>query len=206
MPQEISSTTSNPSAKGGDRFSKLGLWFVLLTAVHLLALLAVRSPVASISPLSWLTLEKQRSPHSPADPQFPFPGSHPVNPSTPLSGQFSARLLAVEAPPLAERRDAPKNWATVNSRHQTFATETSVCPLASAGPWYFGKPVKLRVTIDDTGSVLGNYTTVVDSSGADKAYQELARCLANNWEFQPASEAGKSLYSNAYITMRIDRF
>ena len=47
---------------------------------------------------------------------------------------------------------------------------------------------------------------VVDLSDANPADRQLARCLANNWEFQPASEAGKPLYGNAYIEMRVDRF
>ena len=199
MPQEVSSTTSNQSGKPG-------FWFILLTGVHLLALLMMRSPVASISPLSWLVLDRGRSPNPSAYPKLPFPPSNPANSSKTTSSQFTAHLLAVDAPPVSEQRDAPENWATVNSRQQIHSTDTSTCPIVSASPWYFGKIVKLRVTIDDRGTVLRNYTTVVDSSGANPAYQELARCLANNWEFQPASEAGKPLYSNAYIKMRIDRF
>jgi TonB family protein len=101
-----------------------------------------------------------------------------------VPAQFQASLK-VSAP--VNNRDIHDQLAQPKTDNQTFFSDASAsaCLLVPEQLRSFGQPVLLSIAIDEQGHVIGG--GVRESSG-NGAYDQLALCLMNTWEFTPAAD------------------
>lgn len=131
-------------------------------------------------------------------------GQVPVS-QDPVPAQFQASLT-VSAP--ANGRDIHDQLAQPKVATQTFLSDASAsaCLLDPSSVRSFGQSVLLSIAIDEQGQVIGG--GVRESSG-NGAYDELAMCLMNSWEFNPAADfkdgSPSPVASNLDVRVVIDR-
>ncbi|MEO1146424.1 MAG: energy transducer TonB [Cyanobacteria bacterium J06638_22] len=111
----------------------------------------------------------------------PVPGE-----STPT--EITANLLEVLELPPEQLQDIPDVYPQPLANSQTVVadpTDTRYCPVLPESFQAFGQEVTLRLIIGLDGGV---QNAIVQSPSSVPAYDELARCLVQNyWTFQPAT-------------------
>jgi TonB family protein len=86
---------------------------------------------------------------------------------------------------------------------ETFVSDPTVsaCTVNPAVMTSLGTAVGLRVATDASGAVI---EAIVQQSSQNPAYDELAACLVNNWQFEPAMYQGQPVDNDqllVYITI-----
>lgn len=116
--------------------------------------------------------------------------------STPT--QFTAELQEVSPLPPEQLQDIPEVYPEPLERAQTVVADpldARYCQVLPESVEAFGRTVTLRLIIESDGTV---QNTIVRSSSGSPDYDELARCIVQNyWTFQPATTEGIPVASDS---------
>ena len=116
--------------------------------------------------------------------------------STPT--QFTAELQEVSPLPPEQLQDIPEVYPEPLERAQTVVADpldARYCQVLPESVEAFGEAVTLRLIIESDGTV---QNTIVQSSSGSPDYDELARCIVQNyWTFQPATTEGIPVASDS---------
>ncbi|MBF2074083.1 MAG: TonB family protein [Synechococcales cyanobacterium C42_A2020_086] len=163
----------------------------------------IPTPTPSVSPSPLISTLPIDTPVPDVSGTLPLPSANPsplpsvVTPQGVVPAQLTARLTA---PPPAE---LPLNTpARPRANEQTFAVDpsTSPCPVTPEAVEFLGTAVTVQVSTDETGTVTD---TVTRESSDSPAYDALAQCLVNNWQFEPARAQGIPIADDALVVQII---
>lgn len=161
------------------------------------------TPTPSVSPSPLISTLPIDTPVPDVSGTLPLPSVNPsplpsvVTPQGVVPAQLTARLTS---PPPAE--PPLNNLARPRSDEQTFAVDprTLPCPVTPEAVEFLGTPVAVQVSTDETGNVTD---TVTRESSDSPAYDALAQCLVNNWQFEPARAQGRPIADDALVVQII---
>jgi TonB family protein len=107
--------------------------------------------------------------------------------SVPEATSFSASITRTSLP--ADVPDRPEVLAALvpGETSKTFESDVSGsgCLITPESLRNFGQPVTARITVDNTGNVIGVDRPLLTPSG-NPSYDELATCAIKTWKFSPA--------------------
>jgi outer membrane biosynthesis protein TonB len=110
--------------------------------------------------------------------------------------------LTTDAAPLDTNQPLPDETAQPKTEVKRISGR-SPCRVTPEVVRFLGKTVALQVATDETGQVV---ETVTQESSENPAYDRLATCLVENWEFSPAIAQGEAVANDGLVVrITIDR-
>jgi TonB family protein len=118
-----------------------------------------------------------------------------------IPAQLTASLTT-DAAPLETSESLPDQTAQPKTEVKRISRR-SPCRVTPEVVKFLGKTVALQVATDETGQVVD---TVTQESSENLAYDRLAVCLVENWEFKPAIAQGQAVANDGLVVrITIDR-